>query len=85
MIVDDGHVYPHGCIYRHPYENGQWYEISTYNDGKLDGPIKYYFENRQLMLEGFYKDDKKEGLWKTYHANGQIWDEMTYKNDGWGR
>ncbi len=59
----------------------------TYKDDKLDGPVKWYYDNGQLREEGTYNNGKRDGLWKFYHQfysihnNGQLKEERTYKND----
>jgi len=44
----------------------------VYQNGKLDGPVKCYYEQGQLRSEMFYKDGKLEGVTKEYEKSGSL-------------
>lgn len=54
--------------------------ISTLNEGKVDGEFEHYYKNGQLKEGGFFKNGKKEGNWKTYYENGIVSSTGPYLN-----
>lgn len=63
------------------YENGNYREVGTYVENRVEGPIKKYHPNGVLQAEGTYKDWRvRVGLWKFYDAEGQF-----LKNENYGK
>ena len=65
-------------IIKHP--NGKIYIDSSEKDGKLDGPLKSYYESGKLQLEVNYDMGKVIGLRKEYNSQGILVDESNWKN-----
>ncbi len=61
-------------------ENGDLFETSIYNDGKLEGPCKTWYPNGQLNQESMSKDGKRNGLDKCFLPNGQPWYERLFED-----
>jgi antitoxin component YwqK of YwqJK toxin-antitoxin module len=62
------------------YENGQLRTVADWENGMLDGVVKYYYENGNIQAEGKNKKDFKIGDWKYYSAdtNGLLTTEEYY-------
>jgi len=52
----------------------------NYQEGQLNGPAKFYYENGFLREESFYKDGKLHGINKKYYTNGLLAERATYNN-----
>lgn len=53
------------------YESGELYDERSVKDGKLDGPVKYYYKNRILKKEVTYvKGDPTH--WVDYNEDGSV-------------
>ena len=55
-----------------------WLKITSYKDGKIDGPDKEWYRSNsqsiqgQLKLIAFYNDGLKQGDWKEWLPNGRL-------------
>lgn len=55
------------------YENGQIKgDVPRSVNGKINGQIKYYYENGRVSEEGFSINDKRHGIWKKYDKDGNL-------------
>jgi len=54
------------------YKNGVLRHLSTYADGKRNGPEIFYHENGKILEKGDNKDDKHEGPWIGYYPSGKL-------------
>lgn len=60
--------------------------IYNYDNGRLNGEVKEFFETGVLMKKGQYLNNRKVGVWEDYHPNGVKSAEYRYKNGirhGW--
>ena len=62
------------------HDNGQISWLFQYKDGKRDGPLTYWYSNKQKESEWTYKDGNWDGLKTSWYRNGQKKDEATYKD-----
>jgi len=63
------------------YKNGQKMgEVPKELDGKINGPVKYYYENGDLRADGEYRNDKPHGIWRDYDEQGNITRERYFEN-----
>ena len=72
-----------GCTYR----ESAYMEL-PYKNGKLDGIVREYYENKKIKGELPCKNGKREGVAKIYYRNGKLKEETPYKKDkkeGMGR
>jgi len=53
----------------------------TDEQGRRQGPWKFYFENGALRSEGSYKDGLKVGKWKYFFIEGKLEQEGRYVSD----
>ncbi|MGB5242452.1 MAG: hypothetical protein WBN28_13870 [Lutimonas sp.] len=70
--------------------NGKWIDFNpegekecegTYKDNRVEGPVKFFYEDGSLKSEGQYLHWKKPiGLWKYYDKKGNLVQTMTYTN-----
>ena len=68
--------------------NGKWVDFDpygrkvcegTYKNNRVEGPVKFFYEDGSLKSEGQYLHWKKPiGLWKYYDKKGKIVHTMTY-------
>tara|TARA_R110002072_G_scaffold160767_3_gene312172 strand:+ start:781 stop:1170 length:390 start_codon:yes stop_codon:yes gene_type:complete len=68
--------------------NGKWADYDplgnkvcegTYENNKVEGPVKFFYEDGSLKSAGQYLDWKKPiGLWKYYDKEGNLVHEMTF-------
>lgn len=68
--------------------NGKWIDFNpegikecegTYKDNRVEGPVKFFYENGSLKSEGQYIHWKKPaGIWKYYDKAGNLVHTMTY-------
>ena len=68
-----------GCTYVGGNE-GQIAVETNYENGKIHGTKKIWFENSQLNYEWHYKHGKKHGIMRCWLENGQLEYEKNYKN-----
>ncbi len=54
-------------------------EEAPYKNAQVEGIVKWYDENRQLVKETTFHKGKKEGIQKIY-VNGELKAEMPYRN-----
>ena len=54
-------------------------EVSTYVNGKLNGPYIEYRGNGIKEREVNYKNDRYNGIYKSYYKNGNLMIEKNYK------
>lgn len=63
------------------YKFGRAVEVSTYNNGKLNGTYRSYFNNSdKIQKEADYKDGIQHGSFKQYNEEGQVVLEYEYNN-----
>jgi hypothetical protein len=63
------------------YKNGQKRGLVPRNlNGKLNGRIKYYFENGIVSLEGDAKEDQRDGTWTEFDEEGNLISEILWNN-----
>lgn len=55
-------------------------EERFYQDGKLEGTVKIYYDNGKIMEEGAYKNGTRDGVSKWYDQEGNVTIEYEYKN-----
>lgn len=55
-------------------------EERYYENGKLEGTVKIYYDNGKIMEEGLYKNGTRDGLSKWYDQEGNVTIEYEYKN-----
>lgn len=68
--------------------NGKWIDYDplenkicegTYKNNRVEGPVKYYYEDGSLQSEGQFLHWKKPiGLWKYYDKKGKLVHTETY-------
>lgn len=65
------------------FPNGQLKgKITLSANGKMDGPISYYYEDGRIEVSGQAKQQKPIGVWKRYNENGSLRETDYYSNDG---
>jgi len=62
------------------YVDGKISEEATYQNGKLHGERKLYFDNGQVEIIEVYEDDVIVGDYKTYYRDGTLAQQATYVN-----
>lgn len=60
-----------GILYRE-YKLGGIMSLGRYENGKLNGPWKFWRDGEILHEAGYYKDGEKEGETIIYYRNGKI-------------
>ncbi len=68
--------------------NGKWIDYSpegikecegTYKDNRVEGPVRFFYENGNVKSEGQYLHWKRPiGTWKYYDKKGNLVHTMTY-------
>ena len=53
------------------YESGELYDERSVNNGKLDGPVKYYYKNGKLMKAVTYVKGEPTH-WVDYNDDGSV-------------
>ncbi|MEQ9415485.1 MAG: toxin-antitoxin system YwqK family antitoxin, partial [Cyclobacteriaceae bacterium] len=53
-------------------------EERRYNNGKLEGTVKIYYDNGNIMEEGAYQNGTRHGLSKWYDQEGNVTIEYEY-------
>ena len=53
---------------------------NNFQNGKLEGIYKEYYESGALEAEGNFKNGKLEGILKEYDENGNLTQQTTFKN-----
>lgn len=51
----------HGSGFKHEYRDGVLFQIIEYKNGKVDGLIKHFSEEGELLTQYFMKDGEKHG------------------------
>lgn len=51
-----------------------------FKNGKLDGPVKSYYENREIKSYRLYEDGKLNGTSQYFYDDGSLSEERTYKD-----
>lgn len=64
----DPDIYVDGEI-RFFSETGERIRILNYQNGMLNGPAIYYYEDGSPQMQGMYTDDVKTGLWKQWDSD----------------
>lgn len=60
------------------YESGDTFELSYYQDGKLEGPRWIYYENSNVEIEEYYQNDTLNGSYKSYYPSGALKRSMQF-------
>ena len=60
--------------------NGTTKEERFYQNGKLEGIVKIYYDNGKIMEEGLYKNGIREGVSRWYDQEGNLSIEYEYSN-----
>ncbi len=55
-------------------------EERFYNEGKLEGTTKVYYDNGKIMEEGAYRNGTRDGISRWYDQEGNVTIEYEYKN-----
>lgn len=55
-------------------------EERVYQNGKLEGTVKIYYDNGKIMEEGIYKNGTRDGVSKWFDQEGNVTIEYEYKN-----
>lgn len=55
-------------------------EERYYEQGKLEGIVRIYYDGGALLEEGYYKSGVREGISKWYDKAGNITIQYEYKN-----
>ncbi len=55
-------------------------EERSYENGKLEGTTKIYYDDGKIMEEGAYKNGTRDGVSKWYDQQGNVTIEYEYKN-----
>lgn len=63
-------------------DTGDTIQSTTFNNGKLNGISRYYFEGNHIQLSIEAVNDLKHGTVKEYFQNGQMKIECTYNLNG---
>jgi uncharacterized protein len=63
------------------YRNGQIETEQMYENGKLNGPMKYYYETGELKLSSNFKDSIQVDTQFEYYANGNKKNEVEFQNN----
>lgn len=66
------------CTLMHP--NDQLAEERIYEDGKINGHIKRWYENGQLASEAYFLNNRQEGEFKQWDEQGNMTYRGAYKN-----
>jgi antitoxin component YwqK of YwqJK toxin-antitoxin module len=74
--------------YKNGVGNGKWIDFDpmgnkicegTYMDNRVEGPVKFYYEDGSLKSEGQFLHWKKPiGKWTYYDKAGNVVHRMTY-------
>ena len=67
-------------IYQKFYENGNYQEIGSYENGVRHGYWKYFSPEGVCEAEGEYIQGKKEGNWKIWNQEKKEYKIINYKN-----
>lgn len=75
------------CSFHNDLRHGEYKEYSGanvkedryYENGKLEGVARIFYENGKIMEVGYYKKGLREGTSKWYDQNGSITIEYEYK------
>ena len=68
-------------IYTSEFSDGSPQFEIAYAYGKLNGIMRRWAQNGQLILECSYSDDVKEGKQRRWHENGMLAEESFYIDD----
>lgn len=70
-----------GDIYTSDFTDGKRQFEIGYAQGKLNGSMRRWAQNGQLILERHYVDDLLEGRSKRWHENGILAEDAFYIDD----
>ena len=65
------------------YNRSRIKEEYFYENGFLEGPLKKYYPNGNIMEESNYKNGKLDGIAKWYDQEGNVTIEYEYKDGEW--
>lgn len=54
--------------------------VGNYNSGYINGEVKWYDVENNLITTGAFVNGKREGLWIWYNSKGDVWKKIDYKN-----
>jgi antitoxin component YwqK of YwqJK toxin-antitoxin module len=63
-------------------DDGRLEGITTYRDGQLDGPQRWYYPDGTKESEGHYSMGTTVGEWRTWYPDGQLKEFNLF--DRWG-
>ena len=53
-------------------QEGKVIREKNFKDGKLNGPVKLYWDNGRPRLEGMFKNNNRTGDWTHYNPEGKV-------------
>lgn len=76
------------CMYHNNFRHGEYQELNYsnvkeerfYQNDKLEGIVKIYYDNTKIMEEGSYKNGTRDGISKWYDKDGKVSITYEYKN-----
>ncbi len=76
------------CFYHNDQLHGEYKEYNAallkeeryYEQGKLEGIVRIYYDDGALLEEGYYKAGVREGISKWYDKAGNVTIQYEYKN-----
>ena len=71
-----------GCMWREHYTSGNLKKEIPYKNGKVDGIVKKYSDDKDTKLDEEipYKNGEANGMGKYYYTSGKMLWEVPYKN-----
>ena len=48
-------------------------------NGKKEGPVEIYYENKQLKEVGYYVNNLKDGSFEYYSENGELKEKASFE------
>lgn len=75
------------CEYHNDVRHGDYVEfnysiikeVRNYQNGKLEGVVKVYYDDGKIQEEGLYKNGLREGVSKWYDQGGKVSIQYEYK------
>ena len=76
------------CMYHNNLRHGEYKELNYinvkeerfYQNDKLEGIVKVYYDNAKIMEEGSYKNGTRDGISKWYDKEGKVSITYEYKS-----
>lgn len=75
------------CEYHNDLRHGEYFELNyaqmkesrLYQNGKIEGLVKIFYDNGKIMEEGLYKNGLRDGTSKWYDQDGKLSIQYEYK------